>query len=49
MAYKDDVMYFRESSVHAVTIGEALTEFLEFLGDEQVILVGHNCKVCVFH
>ena len=40
----NDQMYFGEERVESVAIGVALEQLLQFLGDQPVVLLGHNIK-----
>ncbi|XP_025113598.1 uncharacterized protein LOC112575790 [Pomacea canaliculata] len=44
LKFAEGGLYHKDRQVDAVTIHQALAEFLEFLGDEPVTLFGHNCK-----
>ncbi|XP_025113094.1 uncharacterized protein LOC112575437 [Pomacea canaliculata] len=37
-------LYLNDQPVDAVNIRQALSEFLEFVGDDPVVLFAHNCK-----
>ena len=41
--------YYNDRQVLAITISQALTEFLRFIGDKPVILSGHNIKTFDCH